>query len=168
LNAIADPWRGHRPQRRARLLSSIAALALLTALFAGLGTASAGRAWCRTDPLLVINGQVADVFVAGPLNAVTQVTGPTKINIYVPADAGLIVAVPDLGFLHGTDMKVIRSQDLHVSPSGRIPLRIEVYVPAKDTNMPVAVEFAPRILGILNPVRVEATANEWIKLNVVY
>jgi hypothetical protein len=145
-----------------------ASLALLASLVAGLGTASAGRAWCRTDPLLLIDGQIADVFVLGPLTAPLQVTGPTRINIYVPQDAGLIVAVPDLGFLKGVDMQIIRTPALQKTASGRIPLRIEVYVPARDTNMPVAVEFAPRILGILDPDRVDGTANEWIVMDVVY
>lgn len=155
-------------KRRTRVIMLAAVIALLGSLVGGIGSASAGRAWCRTDPILIIDGRIADIFVLGPLTAPLKVTGPTKINIYVPQDAGLVLAIPDLGFLHGTDMQIIRTPTLQKTPDGKVPLKIEVYVPARDTNMPVAVEFAPHILGILKPVRVEATANEWITLNVVY
>jgi hypothetical protein len=155
-------------KRHTRMLLLAAVIALMGSLVGGIGSASAGRAWCRTDPILIIDGQISDIFVAGPLTAPFQVTGPTKINIYVPHDAGLIIAIPDLGFLKGVDMQVIRSANLQKTPEGRIPLKIEVYVPAQSSSMPIAVEFAPRVLGILDPVRVEGTANQWITLGVEY
>jgi hypothetical protein len=45
-----------------------------------------------------------------------------------------------------------------------IEVLVEVFVPATDDEMPVRVEFAPRILGILWPASAEGTANSWVRL----
>jgi hypothetical protein len=44
-----------------------------------------------------------------------------------------------------------------------VDVEIAVFVPAVE-NFPVGVDFAPRILRLVNPIRVEGTANTWIRL----
>ncbi len=128
--------------------------------------ASAARAWCRTDPVVVIDGTLADVFVSRPLSAPLEVTGPTKMIITVPEGVKTQIILHDLGFGRGYDFKFKQSSDLHITDAG-IEVKIEVYVPARDKKMPIKVEFAPRLLGILWPDSVEGTANQWITLNTV-
>jgi hypothetical protein len=49
----------------------------------------------------------------------------------------------------------------------RIELRIKVRVPARSDAMPIRVEFAPRVVGILQPAAAEGNANEWISLRTL-
>jgi hypothetical protein len=147
-------------------------LTLVTLAFVAMApAASAARAWCRTDPIVVIDGTLADVFVSGPLLASLTVTGPTKMIITVPEGVKTQMILSDLGFLHGYDYEFRQSSDLQKTRRG-VEVRVEVYVPARDDSMPVRVEFSPRALGLLgvlglNPATVsaEGTANEWITLN---
>ena len=44
-----------------------------------------------------------------------------------------------------------------------VDVHVAVFVPAIE-DMPVGVDFAPRLLRLLNPVRAEGTANSWITL----
>jgi hypothetical protein len=41
-------------------------------------------------------------------------------------------------------------------------------VPANDDHVPVRVEFAPRIDGLLVPAREQGLANDWIVLNTSF
>lgn len=147
---------------RSRLLVVLTLVALTFIVLAP--SASAARAWCRTDPVVVLDGTLADVFVSGPLLAPLKVTGPTKLIITVPEGVKTQMILTDLGFLRGYDFKFKQSSDLQKTDAG-IEVKIEVYVPSRDKNMPIKVEFAPRLLGILWPDSVEGTANQWITLN---
>ena len=142
------------------LLLGVLALLLISA------PASAGRAWCRSDPVVIINGSIADVFISSSLLAPLQVTGPTQVVITLPENAS-ILAISDLGFLHGEVVTVKRSSALHVTAQG-VEFMIDVYVPAKNTALPVTVDFAPRILGILWPASASGTSNQWIHLAVTF
>jgi hypothetical protein len=142
------------------LLLGVLALLLVSA------PASAGRAWCRTDPIMIINGQIADLFVSSSLTAPLQVTGPTQVVVTLPQGVSFL-AIPDLGFLHGEKVTVKRSDALHVTSQG-IEVMFDVYVPAKTTALPVEVDFAPRVLGILWPTSASGTSNQWIHLAVTF
>jgi hypothetical protein len=39
---------------------------------------------------------------------------------------------------------------------------IKAFVPANDDEMPVDVEFAPRVVGLLAPDRAQGLANDWM------
>lgn len=159
-----SPRRRRRIPARSRLLVVLTLAALMFVVMAP--AASAARAWCRTDPIVVIDGTLADVFVSGPLLAPLKVTGPTRLIITVPEGVKTSMILTDLGFLRGYDYQLKQSSELR--KTGRdIDVRIEVYVPARDSSMPVKVEFAPRLLGILWPDSAEGTANQWITLNTV-
>lgn len=129
--------------------------------------ASASVGWCKTDPLVMIDGGLADILVTAPLTAPLQVTGPTQIVVSVPVGVPADLILGDLGFGRGTEVSFREARNLRVLEHG-IEVRVAVYVPAQDSSMPVAVEFAPRVLGILWPDRAEGTANEWVTLQVVF
>jgi hypothetical protein len=73
-------------------------------------TTLAGRAWCRTDPLVRIGGDLADIFVAAPPKALLVVTGPNEVVVTVPKGVPARLILADLGF--GRGEKVSRSRTI--------------------------------------------------------
>ena len=144
---------------------SMALLLVLIALTVTALPTSAGRAWCRTDPLFLIDGHVVDVLVAGPLLASLQVTGPTKIVVTVPEGVKAHHLLSDLGFGRGYAVSIVRSPDLQVTPAGA-EIRVDVYVPARR-SIPIAVDVAKDILGILSPTSAYGNSNQWITVKAV-
>ena len=148
--------------RRRKLALALAALVYLVAL----PGADAHRTWCRTDPVVVIGGTTADIFVAGPLDAPLLVTGPTEIVVTVPVGVDAWLVASDLGFGYGDVVEFAQSPRLRQTATG-IDVEVRVLVPAREA-MPVLVEFAPRLLGLLSPASAEGTANTWITLRTVH
>jgi hypothetical protein len=62
---------------------------------------------------------------------------------------------------------IVQSRKLRVTQDG-IEVTIKAFVPANDDQMPVRVEFAPRIVGLLAPGREEGLANDWIVLRTSF
>ena len=122
-------------------------------------SASAARYWCRTDPVFVIDGAIADLFVSVPVESLLQVNGATQIVLEVPVETDVQLVVPGVGFGYGEQVSIEHSRSLRADDG--IELRIRVLVPATD-SIPVLVEFSPRILGILHPTSREGVANGWI------
>lgn len=139
-------------------------LALLALTLTAL-PASAGRAWCRADPIFIIDGRLVDVMIAGPLLAPLQVTGPTKVTVTVPEGVRATHVLSDLGFGRGYRVAIQSSNELQVTAEGA-QIRVEVYVPAR-TNFPIRVDAGVGLLGILTPTSVEGTANSWVTLYTV-
>lgn len=148
--------------RRRMLALALAALVHLIA-FPG---ADAHRTWCRTDPIVAIDGTTADIFVAGPVDAPLIVTGPTEIVVTVPVGVDAWLIASDLGFGYGDVVSFAQSHRLRQTAAG-IDVEVQVLVPAREA-MPVLVEFAPRLLGLLSPASAEGTANTWITLRTVH
>jgi len=129
-------------------------------------TATAGVGWCRSDPVIMVNGDVADIFVTAPAEALLVVTGPTQIVVTTPPEVDAALIVSTLGFGRGEIVEFEQSNSLKVRDDG-IDLRIQVFVPAINDQLPVVVEFSPRLLDVLSPVTSEGSANEWISFRVV-
>ena len=125
--------------------------------------AGAYRTWCRTDPVVSVGGVVVDVFVSGPLNAPTLVTGPTLVVVTVPRGVDAWLVASDVGFGRGERVSFEESGALRATVGG-VEVRVDVYVPSRDDDMPVLVEFAPRVVGLLAPASAEGTANRWVSL----
>ena len=154
--------------RVARRFALVRVLCCAFALFAVLSgpltqDASASKAWCRTDPVVVIDGYITDIFVSGPLSALLTVTGPTELVVTVPTGVNAWVLLADLGFGRGTNVTFQESDELTKTRRG-VEIEVAAYVPSSDEAMPVRVEVAPRILGILWPASAEGIANEWVVL----
>jgi hypothetical protein len=135
---------------------------------AGIRAASAGRSWCRVDPVVIIDGQLADVFVASDLKMLLNATGPIKMKISIPVGSKAGVVLTDLGFGKGYDISFVQTSAL-VRSGGRTPVIVDVYAPAKDSTLPVTVTFAPRALGnsladILFGMSADGSANSWVTL----
>jgi hypothetical protein len=124
---------------------------------------SASIGWCRSDPVLQIDDSLADVFVSIPIESVPQVTGPTQFIITTPVGIDSAVLLTTVGFGHGETATIQQSPALKVI-NGWIQLRIKAYVPATSGTIPVIVEFAPRVVGILAPASAKGMTNQWITL----
>jgi hypothetical protein len=146
---------------RRRVIQSAVALTAL-AVAGGNQRARAGRGWCRSDPVIIIDNVLADVFCTAPLTAPLSITGPTEIVISVPVGVKTLLVLAGPGFGRGERVRFAETNRLRQSRSA-VEVEIAVYIPA-DERMDIGVEFAPRIVGILNPERAEGATNEWVTL----
>ena len=142
-------------------VARVLALAILVLALTVQSTA-AGVQWCRSDPVVVIDGQLADVFVSVPVLDLLKVNGPTEIVVTTPVTVSVALATPGVGFGYGEVVTFEESPSLEVTADG-IEVRIKVRVPARSA-IPVLVEFSPFLVGILAPDSAEGSANEWISL----
>jgi len=126
-------------------------------------TASRSVGWCRSDPVVKIGDDVADIFLSAPANAPLKVTGPTRIVVFIPDTLSGSVVAETQGFGKGEKVTIVQSPNLQVTEDG-IEVKIKVFVPANDAKMRVHVEFAPRVVGLLAPDRKKGFANDWIVL----
>ena len=147
-------------------------LTALTALvFAGgvtLSETDAARGWCQVDPVIVVDGQLADVFVGSSASMLLKATGPIKMVITIPSGSSGYVLLTDLGFLRGYDITFKQSKSL-TRTSRHTQVKVSVYAPASTSSLPVTVTFAPRSLNsslkdILFGTSVTGSANQWVSL----
>ena len=139
------------------------------ALAAGLGAtdvASAGRAWCRVDPVISIDGQLADIYLTSTLSMNLKATGPTKIVITIPSTSTGRVHLVDLGFgLKGYQISFVKSAALTRTKT-HTQVQIAAYAPASDSSLPVEVHFLSLSSGLASGLLTSAagygTANQWI------
>jgi hypothetical protein len=148
--------------RRLVVVNVLAATILAFAFtFQSAAPASASIGWCRSDPVVVLDLAVADVFTSAKLSDLPKITGPTQVVIVIPSTVKTAIGIPTLGFGYGEQVTFERSNGLKATLS-RIELRVKVYVPSTDSTTPIRVEFAPRVLGILSPTSAQGFANSWI------
>jgi hypothetical protein len=162
--AMGEVHRSAGAQFRHRLLFSVAVVVAALGLVLTGSPAQAGKGWCRVDPIVVIDGQIADIFVGSTLKALTNTTGPIELVVTVPENVNATKLISDLGFGRGYDFRIVKSAEL-VKSGKQVPVRIQVYVPAKSDDLPISVYFAPRLLGIIFPESADGYANQWITLN---
>jgi hypothetical protein len=124
-------------------------------------SAAASVMWCRSDPLVIIDGYVVDVFVGIPVTDLPKVTGATEIVVTTPPGVGVALAAPGVGFGYGEDVTFGELPSLDVDQEG-MQIRVKVLVPTTDDAVPVQVQLAPRVVGILSPATAEGQANAWV------
>lgn len=161
-----------QPLNRRRLLARFGAAALTTVLSLGVvERAEAARRWCVADPVVMIDGQLADIFLSSDLKLQTAATGPSKIRVYLPSSSKGITILSDLGFgLRGYDIKFLEDASL-TRTTRNTQIRISVYVPSNDDDLPLTVTFAPRSLDstlkeILLGMSADGSVNEWVDLSI--
>jgi hypothetical protein len=148
-------------------VANLVALTLAFALLAQTAApASASIGWCRSDPVVLIDLVPADVFVSAQWEDLGKISGATQVVIVMPTTVKTSAGVPTIGFGYGEQVSFERSNGLRTTWSG-VQLRIKVRVPSSDNSVPIRVEFAPRLIGIVAPVTVEGHANSWITFNAV-
>lgn len=148
-------------QSRRRVLQSAVVTALVAAT-ANFQTSFAGRGWCRSDPLITIEGVPADIFCTASFAAPVRVNGPTQIVVSVPVGVSTALVLAGPGFGRGEQLRFEETDRLKQSGS-TVELEVAVLVPANE-DLAIGVEFAPRIVGVLAPARAEGFANQWVTL----
>lgn len=155
--------------RRRRLVRGLlSGLLLLTALF--LVTApgvDAARSWCRTDPIISINGQIVDVLVLAPNEDLSKITGATRVEVTVSSGVNAKLIATDRGFGFGETVTFSSSDTLRATAQG-IDVDVRVYVPATSSTVPIQVQFVPRSKGLVSPASVTGTANSWVVLHSTF
>ncbi len=124
--------------RRAALTGVIVLAALLLGLFAMRpGKASAGLAWCASDPIISVNGQLISVAINVPIDEVRNV-GEANVTFHVPWNVDARVVFVDQS-LFPERARIVKDQPAW---NGRSTLRIpvEVEVESKDHRFPVRVK----------------------------
>jgi hypothetical protein len=125
--------------------------------------ATAGRTWCRADPVLRIGGQTAHVYITSPVEMLKSATDKIMLRVTLPrgVEGKLTDILADFG--RGYDVRFATSSAL-TAVDGVIPVQLAVSCPARDATLPVTVEFAPVGDGPLVSAAASGTANAWITL----
>lgn len=122
-----------------RLMTGVAVLTCAATL--GPSNAAAGRVWCQTDPVFLINDKRLHLYAFGSEPIHEVVTGPTSVELLVPAQgvtAELVWADAGFGEL-GYDVRITPVERLEVGPRGGIPFAVTTRVPASD-DLAIRVE----------------------------
>jgi hypothetical protein len=149
-------------RRRAVRLLGGAALAAVAAGVA-IGRAEAARTWCRTDPVVMIDGKVADIWLGSYSDLHSTATGPAQIVVSVPKGVATQLLACDLGFGR-LGYEVSFQVDTSLTRTKRGPrVIVSAYVPSSDPSLPLTVEFAPRSSG-LTAAGASGSVNDWVTL----
>jgi hypothetical protein len=116
-------------------------LIAFVAMFVGVGPAYAGVSWCRTDPVVRLDGKQVQILVGIPEQYQTLVNGPTEIELRTPKGLPRELLYLDEGFNGmGEDFSFGNlSNDYMDHDSFWIKLEVRVPIQTSDT-VPVQVE----------------------------
>jgi hypothetical protein len=131
---------------RRSMLRLIGGAALATASVAALGAsqASAGRTWCKRDPVVKIDGKVADIFLSSYTELDRTTTGPAEIVVSIPRGSTGELLAADRGFGgYGYEVTFLVDETLKKS-SISTQVQVKAFVPSADGSLPLKVDFAPR------------------------
>jgi hypothetical protein len=137
---------------------------ILLLSFSTAAPASASVGWCKSDPVVVVNLTLADVFTSAQISDLGKVTGATQIVVVVPQGVLAALATPGLGFGYGEFVTFETSRHLEATLF-HVEVIVKVFVPSTDNSMQIRVDFAPRIVGLLSPMSAEGHANSWVTLS---
>ena len=142
--------------------------ALVLSLAVGAPLADAARGWCMADPLIMVDGQLADVFVSSDPAMLLRASGPIEMVITIPVGSKGVVILTDLGFLKGYKITFKQSSALRRTTS-HTQVQVSVFAPNSGSKLPVKVTFAPRALSsglanILFGKSVTGYSNSWVTL----
>jgi hypothetical protein len=153
--------------RYSRFIGTLLAVLILS-VTVGATRADAARGWCMVDPLIMVDGQMADVFVSSDPAMLLKASGPIDMVITIPTGSKGVVILTDLGFLKGYKISFKHSSALTKTKS-HTQVRVSVYAPNKGARLPVKVTFAPRTLNsgptaILFGKSASGYSNSWVTL----
>ena len=149
-------------RRFVQVLGGLTLAAVPAGRFAG--DAAAGRGWCRVDPVVRINGRIADIRLSSDRRLLETALGPAEIVVRLPVGMASELLAVDRGFGgHGYIVTFVPDVALP-SSNGRFSVGVDVYVPSSDGSLPLVVNFAPRSSG-LEADRAQGLVNTyWISL----
>lgn len=107
--------------------------------------ASAGVQWCRTDPIIAVNGEEVNVWLSIPQQWEAAVNGPSAFTITLPSDVDREVVFMDEGLNgYGETVTFVNSApagdgEFTVSVFADVPLVIDP-MPLMDVPMLLTIE----------------------------
>ena len=137
-----------------------AALALVPALLPS--ETGAFRRWCKTDPVIQIDGQSAHIIVAANVKnnraARRLSTGPIRVVVTVPVGISYKKLHGNNGFGDGYDREVVESKELTATDEV-VPVHVAVTVPMANDAIEVKSYLVPKGHGRLRPGEGHGMAN---------
>jgi hypothetical protein len=132
---------------RIRRLTTASCVSLLALLLLAM-PAAAGVSWCRSDPIVVLDGTEVQVWVAMESDYEHLVSGPIQVTIFTPNKVSKETTYLDDGFNGNGEEVRFRHRD-KVADDGSFPVEIRVRVPLDNrllyqeyglTEIPVLIE----------------------------
>lgn len=127
--------------------------------------ALAGITWCRTDPVVTLNGKKFHIYVLSTKEMFTSRTGPTEIIVKYPQGVNATGSLlpNDNGFGLGYNLNLQSTSGLTYTSSS-FQVRIAVRVGANNSALPVRMEANRASDGKLVGTA-QAYANNWFESN---
>ncbi len=123
--------------------------------------AQASLSWCKSDPVVRLNGRLVDIQVDIPLEYMSLVNGPTYFEIQTPKSTVRTLIVAGIGY-KGYGTTVLFTDGAGVIKDNQIPTKIQVKVPI-DKSQLADGEVVPTIVTVTadnaGPVVVKGTSN---------
>ncbi len=142
-----------------RLLVPILVLLLVTLI--PVPHAGATAIWCKSDPVVRLNGTVVDITIGIPLEYIALVDGPVRYEIRTPRSTTRQLLVSGPGF-NGYGEEVFFTDGDGVVVNNQIPTRILVTVPIDESRLAPG-EVVPTELTVVPakglPVVVQGTSD---------
>lgn len=91
--------------------------------------------WCKSDPVVSLNGTLVDVTVAIPLDYVPLVNGPVYYEIRTPKGVVRKLVVSDLGY-NGYGVRVVFGDMTGTVTNKRFPTLVRAKVPIDKSKLP--------------------------------
>ena len=113
----------------------------LVALVMLVAPVSAGREWCAKDPIVTLNGSVAQILVAVPEEYVPAVNGPIDVRVTLPRAVVAEVTFLDSGFNGHGETVAFQPTGASVATDGSFVAGIRASVPVdqqvlRDLSLP--------------------------------
>ena len=143
-------------------------LALLALLLLAL-PATAGKGWCMRDPIFSLDGKVGHVYLSTHDGLQRLNNSSLDVVVAHPFKVATKLIAIDGGFGQGMSVNFRETKEgsTHlVKTAAGYEIEIWTYVPARDSSMPILVEFAPGDGSVVTAAAV-GTANQWIVLRTI-
>jgi hypothetical protein len=123
---------------------ALAALAALLVLGSVAMPVSAGKGWCRSDPVVSLNGVNISFVIGIPIENQDDVVGPITMVFLAPRASDLALVSADPGFNGYGESVQLASNGSRINPDGSFAVRVSVYVPLRgNQTVPLQVEVVP-------------------------
>lgn len=90
--------------------------------------------WCKSDPVVTLNGTVVDITVAIPLEYVPLVNGPVYYEIQTPRGTARELILSDVGY-NGHGAIVAFTDGGGAVTNNQIPTRVRATVPVDESQL---------------------------------
>ena len=126
------------------------------------GGASAGRTWCRKDPVIKVGGATVDILLSSDWALNDAATGPAEIVVTTAPGVPTELLAVDLGW-GGWGYTITFEDDPAMAKSKQmLALRVQVYVPSRDDSLPLVVDVKPRSSDVVGGQAQGMVNKRWV------